>query len=79
MKRIITSVLILVLTVLVSLTASAYTKVYIDGSEVPFSDSTGYPIVDNGRTLVPVRFIADCFGVDVKWMPEYQRVVLTSK
>ena len=33
----------------------------------------------NGRTLVPVRFIADCFGVDVKWMPEYQRVVLTEK
>ncbi len=32
----------------------------------------------NGRTLVPVRFIADCFGVDVTWLPEYQRVVLTS-
>ncbi len=33
----------------------------------------------NGRTLVPVRFIADCFGVDVKWNPDYQRVTLTAK
>ena len=32
----------------------------------------------NGRTMVPVRFIADCFSVDVTWKPEYQRVVLTS-
>jgi len=67
MKRIITSVLFLVLTVLVSLTASAYTQVYIDGNEVPFSDSTGYPIVDNGRTLVPLRVTMETFGAEVDW------------
>ena len=33
----------------------------------------------NGRTLVPVRFIADCFGVDVDWIPDVQRIMLTSK
>ena len=33
----------------------------------------------NGRTLVPVRFIADCFGVDVKWDETAKRVSLTSK
>ena len=31
----------------------------------------------NGRTLVPVRFIADCFGVSVQWDGEIQRVILT--
>lgn len=31
----------------------------------------------NGRTLVPVRFVADCFGVDVQWNGDIQRVVLT--
>lgn len=31
----------------------------------------------NGRTLVPVRFVADCFGVDVRWNGDIQRVVLT--
>ena len=33
----------------------------------------------NGRTLVPVRFVADCFGVDVGWDGTMQRVSLTSK
>lgn len=31
----------------------------------------------NGRTLVPVRFIADCFGVTTGWDGERQRVILT--
>lgn len=31
----------------------------------------------NGRTLVPVRFVADCFGVDVQWNGDIQRVILT--
>ena len=35
--------------------------------------------VKNGRTLVPVRFVADCFGVDVSWDGTMQRVSLTSK
>ena len=35
--------------------------------------------VVNGRTLVPVRFVADCFGVDVGWDGTMQRVSLTSK
>ena len=33
----------------------------------------------NGRTLVPVRFIADCFGVDVQWDETLKIVKLTSK
>lgn len=33
----------------------------------------------SGRTLVPVRFVSDCFGVDVGWDGTMQRVSLTSK
>lgn len=33
----------------------------------------------NGRTMVPVRFIADCFGVDIEWDGGYKIVRLTSK
>ncbi len=33
----------------------------------------------NGRTLVPVRFIADCFDVNTDWVQEETKVVLTSK
>ena len=31
----------------------------------------------NGRTLVPVRFISDCFGVNVEWDGNARRVILT--
>ncbi len=33
----------------------------------------------SGRTLVPVRFVADCFGVDADWNGAMQQVILTSK
>ena len=32
--------------------------------------------VVNDRTLVPVRFVADCFGVDVQWNEDIKRVIL---
>lgn len=32
----------------------------------------------NGRTLVPVRFVSDCFGVGVDWNGDIQTVILTS-
>lgn len=31
----------------------------------------------NGRTLVPVRFVSDCFGVNVDWDGTMQKVILT--
>ena len=31
----------------------------------------------NGRTLVPVRFVSDCFGVKVDWDGTMQKVILT--
>lgn len=67
MKKVIKLALIVVMAVLVSVAASAYTKVYIDGGEVPFNDSTGYPFVDNGRTLVPLRVTMETFGAEVDW------------
>ena len=35
--------------------------------------------VVSGRTLVPVRFIADCFGVGVEWNGDMLQVLLTSQ
>lgn len=35
-------------------------------------------IVD-GRTLVPLRFVADCFDVDVKWEAEMQKIVMNAQ
>ena len=33
----------------------------------------------SGRTLVPVRFVSDCFGVNVEWEGATQTVILTTK
>lgn len=30
-----------------------------------------------GRTLVPVRFVSDCFGINVDWDGTMQKVILT--
>ena len=50
------------------------TKAYVNGEEVTIDVPAK---VVNGRTLVPARFVADCFGVDVQWDESLQRVSLT--
>lgn len=43
------------------------TGVYIDGVAVKFDNSTGYPFVSGGRTLVPLRVTMESFGASVDW------------
>ena len=40
-------------------------SVTVDGTAVDFPDQT--PIIQNARTLVPIRFIAESLGYDVEW------------
>ena len=35
------------------------------------------PMIINGRTMLPIRFIAESFGFDVDWTPETQTVTIT--
>ena len=35
------------------------------------------PKIRNGRTMVPLRLISECFGCDVKWYPKTRSVVIT--
>jgi hypothetical protein len=35
------------------------------------------PIIRDGRTLVPLRFIAEAFGAKVDWIPEERKVIIT--
>lgn len=67
MKKVLFIMITACMALLVSVSAAAYTKVYIDGSEVKFDDSTGYPFVENGRTLVPLRVTMETFGAEVDW------------
>ncbi len=44
----------------------AETKVTVDGKTVEFTDAK--PFVDkNGRTMVPLRPVAEAMGIDVEW------------
>ena len=43
------------------------TDVKIDSAAVLFNDSTGYPFVWEGRTLVPLRATMEAFGAEVGW------------
>ena len=67
MKRIIAGILTGILTLGCAGTAfAAETKVTVDGKQVVFTDAK--PFVDkNGRTLVPLRPVANAMGLDVNW------------
>ena len=49
--------------------------IQIDGQTVDFSDAM--PYVENGRTLVPVRAVADAMGASVEWIESKKTVVFT--
>lgn len=49
-------------------------QVYVNGNRVNFPDAT--PYVVGGRTLVPVRFIAESLDAEVEWKKETQEVVI---
>ena len=69
-------VIALIFTLLFQVSVSA-TEVYIDSVPVAFNDSTGYPIVENGRTLVPLRAAMEAFGAVVKWDGAEQTALVT--
>jgi hypothetical protein len=48
--------------------------VFVDGSEIAFDVP---PTSENGRTLVPMRYIFEALGADVNWIAEENKVVAT--
>ncbi|MCL2224816.1 MAG: copper amine oxidase N-terminal domain-containing protein [Defluviitaleaceae bacterium] len=44
----------------------------------PLPDDMGTPIIENGRTFVPIRHIAETFGAEVAWSAEEQSVSITT-
>ena len=49
-------------------------KVLVNGSQVQFDQP---PIMENGRTLVPTRAVAESFGASVGWNSATQTVIIT--
>ncbi|GAE86867.1 MULTISPECIES: copper amine oxidase N-terminal domain-containing protein [Acetivibrio] len=51
-------------------------KVYVDDKELQFPDAKPY-INEVGRTMVPIRAIAESFGAKVEWDDILRRVIIT--
>lgn len=54
--------------------AGAYVKG--EKTQVDIENDMVFPIVENGRTLVPVRFISEAFDADVNWNEEAEEVTV---
>ncbi len=62
-----------------SITMKLNSNVALMGNAAKYIDaenSSVKPVVKNGRTMVPVRFIAENFGADVKWDNVSQKVTI---
>lgn len=58
--------------------ASAYSlSIFVDGKMVFFPDQL--PYVEDGRTMVPVRFITERLGAKVEWDEPKKAVIITHK
>jgi len=51
-------------------------KVYVDDREVKFPDAKPY-ISEAGRTMVPIRAVAESFGAKVDWDAVLRKVTIT--
>ncbi|WP_105615418.1 copper amine oxidase N-terminal domain-containing protein [Vallitalea okinawensis] len=72
---IITIVLVLILSIgTVSATINPV-SIFIDGNQI---QSDIEPIIIDGRTMVPLRFIAENFGATVEWDENTNSVIITS-
>ena len=48
-------------------------KALVDGKEIVLNQS---PIINNGSTLVPIRFVGENMGYSVEWVGAEQKVIL---
>jgi hypothetical protein len=80
-KRILTMVLILCLSSAIPVLATVVTsideiKVYVNGNKMNFPDQK--PMINNdNRTLVPVRFISENLGAEVRWNNQIRTVIIS--
>ncbi|WP_168123951.1 stalk domain-containing protein [Paenibacillus sp. HB172176] len=58
----------------ISITIGSQTA-FVNGAEVPLEVA---PVITNGNTMVPLRFIAETFGYHVEWDGELGEIRLTS-
>ena len=57
------------------------TKGYLNGSEIRVENSDGTPVaprVENGRTLIPIRFVSEKLGAKVDWNGDEKKITIST-
>lgn len=75
MKKAVTQ-LVFTLAMLMLAMSAAAVDVTVDGIGVNFDTATGYPFVENGRTLVPLRVTMESMGAEVDWDQNRQTAIV---
>ena len=70
------AVVILSSTMVLDIQAETLVSVNVEGKNIEFPDVKPF-IDDNNRTLVPVRFVSEALGADVKWNGNLRQVTVT--
>ena len=70
---IIMALLVPVVCIPLAINGSTGIIVTVDGKAVNFPDAKPF-IDENGRTLIPVRFVTESLGATVEWIEKYQEV-----
>ncbi|WP_455258103.1 copper amine oxidase N-terminal domain-containing protein [Peptoniphilus asaccharolyticus] len=73
MRKNIISLSLMLILLLLPLSTHAQEDIKISINE-NFISSDVSPVIENGRTLVPIRIIAENFGYDVKWYEETKMI-----
>ena len=81
MKRLMIILVLIALTVpviggVLLVNADADVSVTVDGRKVVFPDAKPF-IDENGRTLIPVRFVTEDLGATVEWNAQDREVYIT--
>lgn len=75
MKKLISFVLVLVLTMSVASVFAANTEIFIDGKKAEIAPGLGEIVEKDSRTFVPVRFLLEYLGFNVEWIDSDQSVL----
>ena len=81
MKRLMIAIVVMTMLVTVIggvllVNANADVSVTVDGRKVVFPDAKPF-IDENGRTLIPVRFVTEDLGATVEWNAQDREVYIT--
>lgn len=60
-----------------NLMANNFVHIFVDGEQIPLTNSTGRPMITNSTTLVPMRVVSEYLNYEVEWDAQNKIVTIT--